>query len=66
MLHHKHIGSILMGLALILLVTLVLVKINTDKEETFLCKFIESSPTLTMDECPAHEAQEQQARAIRG
>jgi|SRR3989338_4583247 len=55
MLNHKNIGFILAGLAFILLVTLIVVKINVDKEGAFLCELVEESPTLTMDECPAHE-----------
>jgi len=55
MLNHKSIGSILVGLAFFLLITLIVVKINTDKEGAFLCELVEESPTLTMDECPAHE-----------
>ena len=47
---------LLLSLAFILLVTLVIVKINTDKEGAFLCELVEESPTLTMDECPAHES----------
>lgn|SRR3989338_2190212 len=54
--NHKSIGSLLIALAFILLVTLVIVKINTDKEGAFLCELVEESPTLTMDECPAHES----------
>lgn len=54
-LNHKSIGSLLIAFALILLFILVVVKINTDKEGAFLCKLVEESPTLTMDECPAHE-----------
>lgn len=56
MLNHKSIGSILIGLAIILLMMLLVVKINTDKEGAFLCELVEESPTLTMDECPAHES----------
>ena len=54
--NQKSIGSLLIALAFILLVTLVIVKINTDKEGAFLCELVEESPTLTMDECPAHES----------
>ncbi|MDO8655696.1 MAG: hypothetical protein Q7K45_00525 [Nanoarchaeota archaeon] len=55
-LNHKSIGSLLIASALILLFVLIVVKINTDKEGAFLCKFVETSPTLNMDECPAHES----------
>lgn len=54
--NHKSVGSFLISFALILLFVLVVVKINTDKEESFLCKVVEASPTLTMDECPAHNS----------
>ena len=55
-LNHKSIGSLLIAFALILLFVLVVVKINTDKEEAFLCSMVEESPTLTMEQCPAHES----------
>lgn len=51
----KITGSIVVVLAIILLGILIVVKINTDREGAFLCKFVETSPTLTMEECPAHE-----------
>ncbi len=56
LLNHKKIGFILMGLAIVLLALLIVVKINADKEGAFLCQLVETSPTLTMEECPAHES----------
>lgn len=52
--NHKSIGSLLTALAVILLFVLIVVKINTDREEAFLCRVVETSPTLDMEECPAH------------
>ncbi|MBI2146727.1 MarR family transcriptional regulator [Candidatus Woesearchaeota archaeon] len=54
--NHKSIGSFLVAFALILLFILVVVKIKTDKEGSFLCQVVEASPTLSMEECPAHES----------
>lgn len=52
----KSLGSMLIGLAILLFGILVMVKVNTDQEGAFLCKFVEASPTLAMEECPAHES----------
>ena len=54
--NHKSIGSLLVAFAIILLFVLIIVKINTDKEEAFLCSVVEASPTLDMEECPAHDS----------
>ncbi|MDP3639682.1 MAG: hypothetical protein Q8R53_00580 [Nanoarchaeota archaeon] len=54
--NHKSIGSLLIAFAIILLFVLIVVKINTDKEEAFLCSVVEASPTLDMEECPAHDS----------
>jgi uncharacterized membrane protein len=52
----KKIGILVTLLAIVLLVTLIFVKINVDRQSAFLCKVIEKDPELTMDECPAHES----------
>ncbi|MBS3142613.1 MarR family transcriptional regulator [Candidatus Woesearchaeota archaeon] len=53
---HKLLGSALIGLSIILLFILVFVKINSDREGAFLCEVVANDPTLSMDECPAHES----------
>lgn len=49
-------GSLLVGFSLILLFILIWVKVNVDTEQSFLCKFVETSPDLSMEECPAHDS----------
>ena len=51
---HKSIGAMLISFSVVLFFILIVVKINVDKEEAFLCSVVEQSPTLTMDQCPAH------------
>lgn len=55
-LNPKTLGSLLVAFSLILLFILILVKVNVDTEQGFLCKFVEESPELDMEECPAHES----------
>ncbi len=52
----KTVGSLLVGFALILLFILIWVKVNVDAEESYLCAFVEKSPDLSMEECPAHDS----------
>ncbi len=56
MLNHKSIGSLLIGLTIVLFFSLIIIKINTDREGAFLCQLVEASPKLTMEECPAHDS----------
>ncbi len=51
----KSIGKILVASSFILIILLIFVKLNLDKEGAFLCKVVAESPTLTMEQCPAHE-----------
>jgi len=52
--NYKTFGYLLIGLSAILLLILILVKINTDKQAAFLCqKFHENQ--LDMNECPVHQ-----------
>ncbi len=55
-LNMKTIGSLLVGVSLILLFILILVKVNVDAEESYLCALVEKSPELSMEECPAHDS----------
>lgn len=54
--NHKTIGSILIGISILLLLMLTFLKLNVDEEEAFLCNAVEESPKLTMEECPAHDS----------
>lgn len=55
-LNQKTVGALLVGFSLILLFVLILVKVNVDTEQGALCRFIEDSPDLGMEDCPAHES----------
>ncbi len=55
-LNQKKVGSLLAAFSLVLLFILIWVKVNVDQEQSFLCKVVEESPTLTMDQCPAHDS----------
>ena len=50
----KTTGIALVALSIVLLILLVLVKLDVDEQGQFLCKIVEESPTLTMEQCPAH------------
>ena len=54
--NQKIIGYVLAGFAVILLLVLAFVKVNVDEEGAFLCQVVAESPTLTMDQCPAHDS----------
>lgn len=51
----RNFGGILVGLSLILLFLLVVVKINVDKEESYLCE-ITHETNRDINQCPAHES----------
>ena len=55
-LDQKTLGSLVVGFSLILLFLLIWVKLNVDEEQSFLCKVVEDSPDLTMEQCPAHDS----------
>lgn len=48
-------GWFLIGIALLLVIVLSIIKIDVDQEQSFLCKLIDESPTLMMENCPAHQ-----------
>lgn len=54
-LNQKRLGYILLGISFLLIVILVLVKIQDDKQGAFLCELVAKDPSLTMADCPAHE-----------
>ena len=56
MLSQKKLGYIVTTIAIILLIILILVKIDTDKKDVFLCEAIAHDPNLDMEDCPAHKS----------
>ncbi len=52
----RTLGSVLIGLSIILIFIFAFVKSNIDKEESFLCNAVHVSPELTMDQCPVHSS----------
>ncbi len=52
----KSIGSVLVGFSLILLFILIMVKLNVDREESYLCSITHTTPGLNAEECPAHNS----------
>lgn len=51
---YKKVGIGLAALAVLLIIVLAIIKINIDEEGEFLCKLVEASPTVSLEECPAH------------
>src|SRR3989344_467596 len=51
----KHIGWVLVGIALLLLVSLSFVKVDNDKTSEFLCTQYQNLD-LDMENCPAHNS----------
>ncbi len=51
----RMIGSVLIGLAIILIFILSFVKLDIDKEQAFLCNTVHSDPELSQS-CPVHES----------
>lgn len=52
----KNLGSLLVGFSIILLIILAIVKVNIDKEESFLCEIVHATPGVDIEQCPAHES----------
>ncbi|MBI2140199.1 hypothetical protein HYU14_04690 [Candidatus Woesearchaeota archaeon] len=52
----RHIGYGLVGFALLLFILLSMVKLDVDKQEEFICKAVDESPTLKMEDCPVHNS----------
>lgn len=52
---NKNVGRILIGISLILLVILLFIKLDLDKEGAYLCKLVKADPKLNLDDCPAHQ-----------
>ncbi len=52
----KHIGGILIGISITLLIILGWVKFDVDKQEAFICQTIDKDPALTMEDCPVHKS----------
>lgn len=50
------LGYVLIGFAVILGIVLILVKVNVDKQESFLCDTIHSNPNFDIAQCPAHNS----------
>ncbi|AJF61749.1 TPA: hypothetical protein HA239_01575 [Candidatus Woesearchaeota archaeon] len=56
MISQRDLGKIIIGISLLLFIILVLVKIDTDKKDVFLCEEIGADPALEMADCPAHKS----------
>ncbi len=54
--NQKNIGYILIAASLILLIVLLFIKADMDKQGAFLCKMVEADPNLSLEDCPAHES----------
>lgn len=52
---NRQIGYGLAALAIILLLTLSLVKNDVDKQDAFLCEVVSKDPSFNMEDCPAHK-----------
>jgi uncharacterized membrane protein len=52
----KIVGYVVMGFALILLITLFFVKANVDEQAAYLCELTHSDPNLDISQCPAHSS----------
>ncbi len=50
----RQIGYGLAALAVVLLVTLSLVKADVDEQDAFLCEVVSKDPSFSMEDCPAH------------
>lgn len=50
----KTLGQVLLAAGVIAAILLILLKIQTDTQGSFLCELVERDPMLTMAECPAH------------
>lgn len=55
-LNQKPFGYLLIGFAVILLISLTLVKLNFDNQAVLLCQAVNDNPDLSMSECPAHKS----------
>ena len=54
--NYKTIGSLLIGISIILIFILSFVKINVDNQAAFLCDAVHANPELEMQECPVHKS----------
>lgn len=54
--NQKNIGSVLVGVSIILLFILSFVKFNVDKQGAFLCDAVHANPDLAMEDCPVHKS----------
>ena len=52
---NRQIGYGLAALAVVLLVTLSLVKADVDEQDAFLCEVVSKDPSFSMEDCPAHK-----------
>ena len=53
--NNKKIGLFLIISSLVLIMILVFVKIQDEKQGAFLCELVAKDPSLSMKDCPAHE-----------
>lgn len=56
MMENKNVGLMLLIIGLVLLLVLVVIKVNFDKQAVFMCEAVENNPALTMEDCPAHNS----------
>lgn len=55
MVSQKTLGIVIGFFAIVLIVILSFVKADLDRKSAFLCRAVEESPELSMEDCPAHE-----------
>lgn len=49
------LGIVIIALAVVLLLTLVSLKEDSDEKDAFLCEAVHSNPTIEMSQCPVHQ-----------
>ncbi len=52
---NRQIGYGLIALAVVLLITLSMVKSDVDRQDAFLCEIVSKDPSFNMEDCPAHK-----------
>src|SRR3989338_1084176 len=54
-LDRRGLGMLLTAFSVILVILLIVVKADIDKQSGYLCQLISEDPNLNMDQCPAHQ-----------
>lgn len=53
-LSNRHLGLLLIGFSLLLVIFLSFLKSDMDKKDTFTCEMVHENPSLDMSQCPVH------------